>query len=110
MRGVSQRPTFRRGGGMLDPTAVRPHVELEFHRKKELIPLDRRKPMISSTMVLGQLVTSEVRSKRSVLEAEIFWTLSSRPKRLNSCQNGPIHSKDWRARGAFENTPLQFVR
>ena len=47
---------------MRPPLAVWPLIELELRGKDERVARDETKPIVSDFSVLGQLVTSEVRS------------------------------------------------
>ena len=60
--GLLQRLTCK-GGGALDPPAVQTLIDLELRGKNERVARNERKPTASKfRMILGQLVTSEVRS------------------------------------------------
>ena len=59
-----QHPTCRGGG--VGPPAVRPMMVLELREKNERVARNERKPIVSSIMVLGQPVTSEVRSNTHI--------------------------------------------
>ena len=48
------------------PPAVRPLMVLELRRKNERVARNERRPMVSNFMILGQPVTSEVRSNTQI--------------------------------------------
>ena len=52
----------RRGGGVTTPLAVSPMIELELRGKNERVGRRETKRLIYKLKVLGQPVTSEVRS------------------------------------------------
>ena len=62
--GFLQHLTCR--GGPLDPPTVRPLMVLELGGKSERVARNERMPMVSNFMVLGQPVTSEVRSNTHI--------------------------------------------
>ena len=61
----------------MDPPAVRPLMVLELREKNERVARNERKPMVSNFMILGQPVTSEVRSNTQIqsIETAILRTL-----------------------------------
>ena len=55
------------GGGSVGPPVVRPLMILELRDKNERVARNEKKPMVSNFMVLGQPVTSEIRSNTQIL-------------------------------------------
>ena len=54
------------GGSVGHPPAVRLLMVLELRGKNERVARNERKPMVSNFMILGQPVTSEVRSNTQI--------------------------------------------